>query len=319
MAWPTLLDIARQNGVEILIDEAQKATPEVGYGAARTIRGINYKTLVRTVLGNPSGSFRNANEGAVPHIHVYENRLVETFLLGPIWRCDRAIAKEYEDGEDAYVAREALATMQGEMQGLGKQFFYGNSATGYGTGAAGNTKGFPGLIDCYDSSNMLVDAGGTSASTGSSVWLIRFGELDVQWVWGLNGALAFSDRRIETAADPADATKFLEVITQSMTARPGLQVGSLRSVCRIRDLTADSGKGLTDSLISQALAKFPANLPPNAVFMNLRSLQQLQSSRTTTSPTGAPAPFPNSVAGIGNETIPILVSESIVSTETLNV
>jgi hypothetical protein len=315
----TLLDIAKANGVDQLIDECQVATPEVRIGAARTIRGINYKTLVRTALGNSGGSFRDANEGVTPHVHVYENRLFETFLLTPMWRCDRAVAKEYEDGEDAYVAQEAVATLQGEFQGLGKQFYYGRSATGYGTNAVGNAKGFPGLFDCYDATNMLVDATGSSAGTASSVWLVRFSPADVQWVWGLNGMLEFSDRRIETVVDPNSATRFFEAITQSMTARPGLQVGSLKSVCRIRNLTAEAGHVLTDAILSSALAKFENYPGPNAIFMSLRSLAQLQASRTSFNTTGAPAPFPEEIRGIVGESIPIYVTGSISNTETIGV
>lgn len=315
MTMPTLLDIAKANGSDAvvgLIDEAVKVHPELRLGAARTIKGINYKTLVRTALGNSSGSFRNANEGVAPHVHTYENRLVETFILNPRWQCDKAVADRHEDGALAYIAQEAEGTMEGEMQALSKQFYYGRVS-----GNGGSTKGFPGLIDMYDATNMVVDAGGTTASTGSSVWLVRFGPKHVQWVWGNNGQLQPSDIRIESVAMGTTPETYLDAYVQTFLGYPGLQVGSLQSVVRIKKLTADSGKGLTDDLIATALALFPEGTTPDAVFMGKRSHGQLQASRTAVNPTGAPAPFPTEIMGIAGNNIPIYVTSGITATEAL--
>jgi hypothetical protein len=170
---------------------------------------------------------------------------------------------------------------------------------------------------------MVVDAGGTTASTGSSVWLVRaapagnLADDGVRWRFGNNGALRFDPVQLLPVIDPNDGTKkFMKYLT-SFTAYPGFQVQSLRTVCRIKKLTADTGKGLTDALINQALAKFPAGKGPNHIFMSLRSNQQLQSSRTATNPTGAPAPWPNSVMGVDGAMIPIHVTEAISNTESL--
>jgi len=65
MAMPTLMDIATRNAADLtieLLDEAVQYAPEVALGPARTIRGRQYKTLVRTA--NPTVSFRDANEGS---------------------------------------------------------------------------------------------------------------------------------------------------------------------------------------------------------------------------------------------------------------
>lgn len=313
MSMPTLLDIAKANGSDAvvgLIDETTKVHPELRIGAARIIRGLNYKTLVRVSLGNTSGSFRNANEGVLPHTHKYENRLVETYILSPRWQCDKAVADAHEDGALAFIHQEAEGTLEGEMQGLSKQFYYGN-------GTGGNTKGFPGLIHMYDATNMVVDAGGTTADTGSSVWLVRFGPKHVQWVWGNNGQLQPSDIRIESVAMGTDPETYMEAYVQTFLGRPGLQVGSLQSVVRIKKLTADNGKGLTDDLIAEALAKFPEGTGPDAIFMTQRSLSQLQKSRTATNATGAPAPFPTEIQGIAGQNIPIQVTAGILNTEAL--
>jgi len=303
MAAPNLLDILKRNGSDPLvglIDETVKAHPEFAY-FARTIKGLNYKTLVRTSL--PTVGFRNVNEGYAATVGQVENRLVECYLMTPRWQCDRAVADASEDGPEMFIASEAGAILEASLQFLATQFYYGT--------ASDANKGFPGLIAAYDSTDMVVDAGGTTASTGSSLWAVRFGEKDTAWVWGLNGKLGVGDVRIETVLD-ANSLPYTAYVQELENARPGLQVGSKYSVGRIKKLTADSGKTLSDALISQLLEKFPAGLGPDAMFCSRRSLGQLQRSRTATNATGAPAPIPTESFGV-----PIFASDAILNTEAL--
>lgn len=302
MARMTLLDIAKANGSDGLvglIDETSKAHPEITVAAARTIKGRLYKTLVRT--GLPTVSFRDANEGVTASKGTTENRLIETFILNPRIETDKAVADGHEDGPEAAIAIEGEATLEATMQHLASQFYYGTS---------NDVKGCPGLLAAYDSTNMVVDAGGTSANTGSSVWAVKFGPKDVQWVFGENGMLDLSDVRIETLYD-ASSNPFTGYV-QELLAYPGLQVGSTRSIGRIKKLTAETSKTLTDDLISDLLSKFPAGVRPDVLLMSRRSVKQLQQSRTATNATGAPAPFPSESFGV-----PIQVTDAIVDTEAL--
>lgn len=314
----TLLDIAKKNGNDAavgLIDETVKSTPEIAMLPARTIVGINYKTLVRTNL--PSGStFRNANQGTTVSKAEYVNRVVETFTFNPRWEMDKAVADRHEDGKEAVIALEADAQMKYGFQDLARQMYYGNTANGFQT----NAKGFPGLIQSYDTANMTVDAGGTTDNTCSSVWFIKFGPQAVQWVYGKDGALDLSDVRTETLRDNNN-DPFTGYV-QEILAYPGLQVGSVQSVVRIKKLTADNGKGLTDSLIIDALAKFPVGTVPDVILMSRRSRSQLQKSRSVTifsgsggKPTGGTenvAPLPTESQGIRIE-----VTDAIRDTEPL--
>jgi len=307
MTRPTLLDIAKANGSDAaagLIDEAAKVHPEITIGEARTIKGINYKTLVRTAV--PTGSsFRDANEGVAAVKGTYENRLVECFIFNKRWECDKAVADCYEDGPEAYIALEADAILEGGFQDLSAQFYYGTDAT------HGNAKGFPGLLQAYDSTNRVVDAGGTTAATGSSVWAVKFGPKAVQWVLGRNGLVDMTDPREESVLDSGAVNKFTAYV-QELLLRPGLQVGSQRYVVRIKKITADSTKTLSDALLAQALGKFPAGVRPDVWFMTTRSLMQLQASRTATTPTGQPAPIPDQAFNI-----PIAVTEALSDVEAL--
>jgi Major capsid protein GP7 len=303
MPNPTLLDIAIINGSDAavgLIEETIKAVPEVLRGAARTIKGTQYKTLVRTNL--PTTGFRNANEGSPASKSTYANRLYETYIMNPQWNCDKAVADSHEDGAAAFIAMEAQGIMESAFQTLGTQFYYGSASIG-------DAKGFPGLLAAVDSS-MVIDAAGTTDNIASSVWAVRFGPRDVQWVYGENGQIALTPVREQTLFDALSQP--YDGYVQSILTRPGLQVARKYSIGRIKKLTTDSGKGLTDNLISQLLAKFKVGMPPDFLFMSRRSLQQLQASRTATNPTGAPAPIPNEAFSI-----PILPTESIIDTETL--
>lgn len=308
MANPTILDIAIMNGSDMvvgLVEETIKAVPEVARGAARTIKGVTYKTLVRTKL--PTVQFRAANQGVPPSKGIYENREFETYIFNPYWTCDQAVADSHEDGAPAFIATEAQGIMEAAWQYLGQQFYYGNNAA---AGAAVNdTLGNPGLLQYVDAS-MVIDATGTTDNVATSVWAVRFGPRDIQWVYGQNGNLALKPVREQTLFD-ANNNPYTGYI-QEILARPGLQFTRKYAAARIKKITTDVGHTLTDALIAQLIALFPTGLPPDYLFMTRRSLQQLQQSRTATNPTGAPAPIPNESFGI-----PILPTDSILNTEKL--
>lgn len=304
MAMMTLLDIQKQNNADPivgLIEEVVAHAPEVEVGAARPIPGIEYKTLVCTSL--PTAQFRNINEGVTPSTALMENRLVQTFTLDLRVEVDKAAADRATDGWQAVMAQQAALQMRAGLFLVGQQFYYG-------TGTNGDAKGFPGLLGSYDSTNMVVDATGTTESTCSSVWAVKWGMQDVQFVWGLEGSMQPSEVKVVRVTDSTN--KVFDAYSQNILAYPGLQVGNKYAIGRIKKLTGDSGKGLTDSLISQLLEKFPVGHQPDVLFMTRRSRGQLQRSRTATNPTGAPAPMPEEAFGI-----PIQITEAISNTELL--
>lgn len=309
MAAPTLMDVIRRNGTDSavgLIEEATKAVPEVQLGAARTIAGLNYYVRVRTAL--PTVNFRRHGEGSAVVKSTTERRLIECYLMNPQFEVDKADADASEDGAAAYLAEEALGITAGAFQSIGVAFFYGDHAT------FGKQYGFPGLLQCYDSANYYVDAGGTTDNVASSVWLVRWGLQDVRWVLGQGGRAEVTDPEIVRLTDGSQNP--YPGYWQQLYLRPGLQVGSLRSVCRIKKITTDSGKTLTDALIDQAMEKFPAGFPPTAIYMSRRSRRQWKNSRTATTPTGAPAPWPDVVDGPEGP-VPVYTTDSISNIETL--
>jgi hypothetical protein len=306
MGMPTILDVLKHNKKDAivgLVEEAAAAHPEITFFPSRPVTGIKYETLVRTKIGNMKGSFRKANSGTTPIVHTYENREVSTYILNPRIECDKAVADRSIDGASAYIATQTGGVMEGEMQGLASQFYYG---------AANNADGFPGLINLVDPT-MVVDAGGSTADTGSSVWVVVRGFKNVAWAWGQNGLFEMSDPRVESILDPNDQTKKLDGYVSSLTAYPGLQVASIYSIARIKNLTAQDGKGLTDDLLADVMALFPTGMivPENVgIFMNRRSRKQLQKSRKTSLKTSAPTPT-------DYEGIQIYPTDAITSTEAI--
>jgi len=319
-ASPTLLDIAIHNadsGIVGLIDETIEAHPELSIVPARTIMGINYKTLVCTAL--PTVAFRDANEGTAATLATYENRLVETFIMSPKWVCDKAVADRAEDGAEAYIALAARATLEAAAQHLCSCFYYGLTTLAASPRhlTAGDAKGFPGLHDALGLSvaaNQLVDAGATTtASSATSVWMIKLGPTDVTWVWGNGGSLDVSDVRIESTLDSGGTNSFTAYV-QELLAYPGLQIGNRFAVGRIGELTDDATDratcSLTDARLAMLYSKFPTGSKPDIILMNRTSQRQLRDSRTATNATGAPAPFPTEWEGI-----PIYITDQIVDTE----
>lgn len=298
MPRATLADLAKLNPdpfIQGVIEESLAAAPELRVAVARTIPGNHYRTVVRT--GLPSTGFRDANEGIETTLSTFENRPCECFILAARVEVDQAIAEAYVDGPAAYQALEAVGVMEVAYRKAGFQFYYGIDADG---------KGFPGLISSYDEDNMTVDAEATANKT--SVWFVKFGERDVQFVFGENSILKVSDWRIESLAD-ANGKKFPGYVAD-LTTWIGLQCVNKNSAVRIKNVGAAKDTTMNDDLAFEALSKFPVGVKPDFCFLNRRSLEQLRKSRTNvTSPTGVPT-IPDNVAGI-----PIVVTDSLVNTE----
>lgn len=306
MAQPTLLDVAKStgsDGLAGLIEEVVPSVPEIGLLPIHPIKGITYRASVRTAL--PIVGFRSANEGSNPVNSTFEQKDFSCHVLNPVFLCDKAVADSHSEGADAYLAVEALGMTTGAFVTLAKQIYYGNAV-----GAGGDTKGFPGLVDLYDPARLQIKAGGTTASTGSSVWLLKTGPMGVEMAMGNNSQLTLTDPITQLLKDANN--KYYTAYVQELLAWCGLLCANRNAIGRIANLTEDSGKGLTDALLGKMLSKFPVGHKPNVAMLSRRSLEQLRASRTATNATGAEAPTPTTFEGI-----PLVVTDSISDTETL--
>jgi len=300
----TMLDAVKANAADDvvgLVEEVDISAPEFGLFPFRSIKGTSYKTRHRT--GYPDVNFRGVNGGVNASKSSFDLREVQCYLIDALIEADKANAAVYEDGPDQFKFEEALGVMEAAMIKFGSQCYYGNPGK--------NDLGFPGLQYMYDTEKMEVDAGGTTADTGSSVYAVKFGNKGVQGVFGGGGTMSL-DEWGEHMATAKDGGRF-RAYFNTLNSWVGLQCTNQLAVARIKNLTTDSGKGLTDDLMYALHNKFPAGQKPDAYLMNGRSLEQLRQSRTATNATGAPAPTPEEF-----KKAPIIETDSLVETEALS-
>ena len=310
----TLLDVAKNNGsdgVDGLIEESISATPEMSVFPVRSIVGTGFKTLVRT--GLPSVDFIAASQGIPGSKSTFDNKHFDCTVLGGRIEVWKTILDSPENGPAEDIkATEASGVMEAALRKIGKQIFYGNTALGA-------SAGFPGLVSFVDSGKIL-NATGSTADTGSSVYFVKFGNRDVSLVMGRNATMELSEFRVESLTD-ADGNKGPGEVAD-LASWIGLQSASKHSIIRIKNLTAQTGKGLTDALLSQAKRLAEAGVTFDTIFMSRRSLGQLQDARSAL--VALQSNGKNGTLGGGSvyvptptdfEGIPLIATDSIVDIE----
>jgi hypothetical protein len=207
------------------------------------------------------------------------------------------------------MAIEAAGVMAAALVTVGSQTIYGDAATSQGF------FGLQALATALDA--VITDAGGSTAGTGSSVYIISAGNQGVQYVYGTGTTFDLSPFREGDATD-ADGKRFAAYIAD-LTAWVGLQCVNKHAVARLKDFTEDSGKGVTDAKILDALRRMPIGSRPTHILMSRRSAYQLAISRTIT-PNAKVEAATGLVNGLPTESngLPIIVTDSITDTETLS-
>lgn len=259
--------------------------------------GTDHKYLKETTAAG--AGFRDPYDG-VANAHSVDTLVtINLKILDASFDVDSAIASEFKNGFEAFMAREANRHLRSAFSLAEKQLFYGSG---------NDADGFDGLADAasveFKDSAMVVDA--TGASDVSDVWAVRsVGSMtDVMVITGNDGRIDMLPWYYQMKAGSSTGT--YNAVVQPIQGWLGLQLGSIWSVGRIANVADADGKRLTDSLISKLLAKAPAGRPFTHLVMSRRSQQMLQDSRTATNPTGSPAPFPTEAFGV-----PIITTDSI--------
>lgn len=303
--YMTTAEVAKFNDSDLdigIINDLLDDAPLLRVLAARSINGVTYDYLKKT--GAPSVGFRAANDGRENDKTDHTKVTVNLGILDASFLMDFAVAQADERGSSAMLAYEAVSHLRAAFAAAEDQLINNTDSTNGFEGLAGHAQ----LNAAADA--MVIDAGGTTANTGSSVYAIRTGLEDCHVVWGEGGVISIGETTVQRAA--GSSTGFFPGYFTPITAWMGLQVGSAYSVARLASLTADAGADCDDDKLAQILELFPASRGPDYFVMNRRSLRQLQASRTATNATGAPAPFPTEAFGV-----PIVVTDQISSTEAL--
>lgn len=298
----TLSDLVSINGAgvsDIEVKDIIDGAPVLAaMAAAEASDGTIHKYLKET--GAPVVGFRDPDEGRDHSKSTDELVTINLKVLDASFHVIKVLADIYKKGAEAMIAREAARHLRAAFALAEKQIFNGLDA-----------KGFSSLISSlsYLGHPMVYNAGGSTAVT--SVWMIRStpDEAGTTVIAGQNGNIVIDETFVQFIEVGSPAKKLAAYMTP-IEGWLGLQIGSAYSVGRLANVDNGSYK-LTDDLLSELFALFPEDAPPTMICMNKRSRKQLQQSRTATSPSGAPAPWPTEWEGI-----PILSTASILNTET---
>ncbi len=297
-----LLQLGDGNISDINVSQLLEETPFLKIIAAIVASNdVSHEWLKKTTA--PTAGARAINDGLENTKAAYTKVTQALKLFDAGFDIDLGLLTT-KNGE-ALMRREASDHLIAAFVAVEKQLFYGTGNLAAGFAGFAQETGVDALADA-----MVVNATGTTVGGATSVWAVRVGESAVSVVYGMNGRIEVKPSY--QAIRAGSSTGNYDVMRTPILFYAGCQVATSLDLGRIVNLTAQAGKGLTDALISQLLAKFPAGRGPTHLVMNRQSHQQLQASRTATNPTGQPAPFPSEAFGV-----PIVVTDSISSTEAL--
>ena len=286
-----------------LTSEVLNASPLVGVLPISDTSDGSETHKYNVYTGAPVVGFRSANAGRDYDHSVDTVTSVTCTILDFSFRVDFAVANAWRNGPEDLIAREGVRHLAAALFKVEQQVIYG-------TTSLGDSNGFAGLIEStyYDAlaDDMVIGAGGTTASVQSSAWALRVGDDDIKLVTPMTQGITLGDTIVTEANDTNHPVYYTPA-----SLFIGAQLGGKYSAGRIANLNGPTdSKGLTDDLISDLLAEFPAGMGPNYMICNRDSLRDLQQSRTATNVTGSPAPFPSEAFGV-----PLLTTDAIVQTE----
>ena len=259
---------------------------------------LNYATA-------PPAGFREINNGLVQGQSVDSLVEMSCKIVDSSYYLDTRAVANYTLGD--LIARENARHIRTAFAVVERQIFTGTATDGTG-GGSGSDLGFSGIVD--DTANrldtlshaMVIGAGGTTADTQSSVYLINDSMDGACLVMGNDGNISVSPAFMTRVAG---GTGHFMAWGVDISSYFGWQWGGTYSVSRIANVET-GGAVLNDDLLAQAINLHPANRRPTMICMNRDAERQLRESRTATNPTGAPAPFAESAFGIQ-----IIVTDSI--------
>ena len=284
-----------------IIEENLDVCPEVDVFHVNTFEGLSYPSASRTV--RPSAKFTKMNQGTKPVKGQYESRLVQTYPILQNLEVDKRNATAQKLNE------EMTGAFLGCKATIGRQMFYGDAA---------DPDGFPGFPQLWEywsktlgkKDALAVNAGGTNGGS-SSVWLVSLQQDAISLEFGGNTTLDLSPWEEGYAYDD-EGGKFPAFLS-SMTANSGIAVRSRHTLGRIYNLTEEKGKGLTDDIVADLIAKMKAT--PHFLFMTRKARRQLQRSRAIVRETGGNdvyAPIPEE-----SNKVPIIVTDSLSDEEAI--
>jgi hypothetical protein len=285
-----IIALNTSEGIVGIIYEFVEDIPELEFFAASPVKKTYYKVMVRTKL--PTSGFRNLGEGRVRDKGTLEQRLVNCMILDAGWDEDMAAfsGATFVGGENANLVEELQrAHMLSALKNWQWQIYNGTTA---------GTKGFQGLATMFPTLGTpgLINAGGTTANTGSSIYAVKTGTQDVSVVWGMDGQIQPGEiyKTLKSKLNESDEMEEYDAFAQDILGWSGLQLANNTSVVRVANITEDAGSTCNDAMLSKALFLFKKQHGswPDGLLMGHRTWQQLHQSRVATSESGKEADIP---------------------------
>ena len=353
---PTLLEIAQARQIpftEGIIEAVQTVVPALMAIDSRTSSGTTFKSLARTSLPTASG-FKDYGQGFGSGNAGFTLREFEAKLCGALVQVEDITAARWdaEKGMDApsYFQLQVNARMESELKNIEKAMFLGTNQ---------DAKAFPGLkqLTPFVSTNVIelteepadtdyartvIDAGGTTSSTASSVYAIVEGPLDCQLVICNDGAGGEFFKMSEPvkqhiAPDANSPTELLLYTLTQIHAHFGISVSGMNqtpnsvvptqySLRRLANVTAQSGCTVNDAKLELLCDSFPDGKRPTKLIMSYRSGRQWADSRSASTVTlnlGGPGDARNNTASIRAarptffEEIPVIYTSAIGNTDAI--
>lgn len=271
--------------------------------AKKASNGTLHKYLKTTAAAG--AGFREIGTGR-DHTTFTQTLVTATlYYLDASFHVDKAFADSHSAGVAGVMEQHGMESLKSGFAAAETQLINGTLADSGGFAGMRQNGAIDALADA-----MVVNAGNATANSVTSVYAVRTGDADAALVSGqfASGNMLSVGETTEQFMPDANG-KFYAAYAAAIGMHLGLQFGGAYSVGRLCNIGAAANK-LTDTLLAQLLAKFPAGRSPSFFLMNRQSLFQLQASRTATSPTGEPAPIPSQAFNI-----PIVVSDSVLNTE----
>jgi len=286
MAHLTLADICKTNKLNVatgIIDEIIQYTPEVASMSSRVIPGTSFEALYLTSVPEPS--FRKANQGTPPLVSQYENRKFDMRILSARAKSDTMVVQSTQLSVAQVLAMEASGIMRGSFRKIGRQLFYGTAADKLGF--LGMSQFVDGAATTPENKRTLMKQTLTGTPTPNTASSVYFAHVDdstgVHLVYGGMGQGFLSQSanwRTETLYD--ENKNEYDGYVLNLDSWVGLACMSRYAVVRYANITADTGKGLTDEILNDMWWRFTFlndGMPPNRIYMTHRSAKQWQASR----------------------------------------
>lgn len=354
---PTALEIAQKSGTQFLggiLNFTRKAVPIFNSFYTEGFIGTKFKALAIEVAG-ATGGFVNLGEGYTAGKTPMTVREFAAARINFLAKVQKSTALLWDEANGAntdmdYFSIQEAEEIKSKLLKVEQQLIYGTSL---------DSKGFPGMkqltpaltgntlvyatptapeADGYVRS--FINAGGTTASTASSIYLVKMGPLDAVMKMGgpqgVGGFLRPTEQKevYLEFTDPVDQVvkgdTFLKTDGEGyvgLSVAGANEVGTVRlqqSLRRIGNVTNDSGKGCTEALLDYGIESLPPEKRPDIIYLSPRSLRQLRDSKTAATVFlmgGGDAkaavlrqPLPEYHRGI-----PLIPSENILSTDAIEV